>query len=1598
MRRLFAIGIAILSTFVVKAQTISCPSVAPIAISTSGCPNISTSISARSEAVSGTSFAAGGVQHRWYISATGGTDQASSLGVTQLDPVNSRHVSTLSKVFGGSISYWVSAYCVATGVETGRVEVTFTASDPNISIQLTPSGVTPTNYCSEDNVTLTASGAGASPNYEWRLNSSTGTVLSTNASYNPPTGDATYYLLANNSCGSRKTSSVPISIIPRIGPTTVSRTGTGNVCRGTATTTVTASATNAKTFSWTLSNAGSSTLSVGGTNSNTATINWDQNFSGIASISATGFGCNGSSTPSSPLPITVDNPLPVSISITQSKTSVCTGEGIAFWVLSEANVGASPTYKWFVNGLERTTDNASMGPRYLIINNWDYPESYAVTCQVTSNQTGCLSGNPATSNALTVLHNTKQTLSVNINIKPTRYPMTYCKGEIYFEGTSSSGTTSHSVQSWQWKKNNQPVGSNSNTYTPTSANPFLQGDVVTLEITVSPNPCILNADMKASASTNGAPITIRNDVALTDINCNGVTCPTSRCQGAGTTDFNSTASNEDAGTVVWSITNTGTTNGNQINASTGIVTWDAAFNGEATIKVTANGCNGPAVKTKTITVNQSYGQPTLTLSGPSFVCSGSPVVFEAANVTNFGTNPLYRFYVNGDERATEQPQMPNRLILSQWNFINGIDVKCTVTNRDACLTGPSTGESNTIKVYTTLNGAVAITPATPGPRCEGTGTTQFTTTPPIGSITNSYTWNIVGTTSQISQAGLVTWQNGTSGEVEINITPNGCPSAVTKTKTTYTVLPAPSFLGNNNHFACNWEYIVLKPPFLSNENNLINWYDQNNNLLHTGINFPLGFKYQTGTFTYQSEQISTDGCKSTSRGNHNLTVTDDCDDQLNWIETAAFDNQGAVVTASKQYFDFIGAPIQSQAKTFSETGHIFINEPLRNKFDQQVGTGLPLPLSGNTFRYKVGAIWSTENRPYSYLDFDHPTIEGRATNPLPVDQSATGTLGWFYGGSNGLEELTPVTSYPYAIQQFYNDGSGQVKKSASAGDEHRLGKNHELISGVFPVVSELNDYVQKRRDAGIEFNNEVAGLEGQGLQTIVRDENGMYAITIADKAGNVVVTARGATAGDFDFDLTNSVAANNDPLSTDYNPTVYFYILDPQAVAITGSTQFTVEDIMSEVKKPVGQTFAAANGLWPAGFYKLVPLSTATVNVSYKTYWKDISYHFYDQAGRVKAVLSPNGFIQLKTSGMMDAAGTPIVDMTLNKYNHQGTLIQSYETDAGTSVFKYRRDGKIRFSQNALQAANELAGQKGKFSYTHYDQLSRPIESGEYIGTATFASAQSQLEFSNQVIYPIDADGEPDDNLSDDNIKDWVRTYYDNAYGTIPNIPHQQQFVRGSISWTENANIQTWYSYNEYGQVTWIAQKPRALDRTFVTEYTFDFLGNVVQIKNSSYSAGTMLQPFYHHYEYDADQRLTKVYTSVDGTTKNLRASYEYYLRGPLKRIELGNNIQGIDFVYNINGWLTQINHPDKLQDPGDDGNDVFGMILDYYESNQPALFSNIGSFGRGVGQMTSNGKSFNEVSENPTTALPFLKEELIRNLSQIKEKFGKSNEMSSVD
>jgi RHS repeat-associated protein len=157
------------------------------------------------------------------------------------------------------------------------------------------------------------------------------------------------------------------------------------------------------------------------------------------------------------------------------------------------------------------------------------------------------------------------------------------------------------------------------------------------------------------------------------------------------------------------------------------------------------------------------------------------------------------------------------------------------------------------------------------------------------------------------------------------------------------------------------------------------------------------------------------------------------------------------------------------------------------------------------------------------------------------------------------------------------------------------------------------------------------------------------------------------------------------------------------------------------------------------------------------------------------------------------------------------------------------------------------------------------------------------------------------------------------------------------------------YDYDIHGNVANVVYDDPSMDATgtryTLINYDYDLVtGNVKQV---SYQAGKV-DAFYHKYEYDSDNRISKVYTSPDGIEWSEDATYEYYKHGPLARSVLGNyKVQGTDYAYTIQGWLKGVNSNelDETMDMGQDANaslatarDAFGFSLNYYTGDYSAI------------------------------------------------------------
>ena len=284
-----------------------------------------------------------------------------------------------------------------------------------------------------------------------------------------------------------------------------------NVCAGTSVT-FTAVPTNgglSPSYQWKVNGINS------GPNSSTFTYTPSNNdvVTCVLTSSITACISNNPAT-SNTITMTVNPSQPVNVTVTPSQNPVCVGTTVNF-TATPTNGGANPAYQWKVNSVIVGTNN----PVYSYIpNNGDI-----VTCILTSNAT-CPTGNPATSNAITMTVNPN--LPVSISITASSNP--FCQGSsITFTATPTNGGA---TPAYQWQVNSVNVGSGASTYT---YNPSA-GDIVT---------CILTSSLSC---TTGNPATSNSITMVVNSNLPaGVTIAASSnpfCPGSSVT-FTATPTN-----------------------------------------------------------------------------------------------------------------------------------------------------------------------------------------------------------------------------------------------------------------------------------------------------------------------------------------------------------------------------------------------------------------------------------------------------------------------------------------------------------------------------------------------------------------------------------------------------------------------------------------------------------------------------------------------------------------------------------------------------------------------------------------------------------------------------------------------------------------------------------------------------------------------------------------------------------------------------------------------------------------------------------------------------------------------------------------------
>ncbi len=315
--------------------------------------------------------------------------------------------------------------------------------------------------------------------------------------------------------------------------------------------------------------------------------------------------------------------------------------------------------------------------------------------------------------------------------------------------------------------------------------------------------------------------------------------------------------------------------------------------------------------------------------------------------------------------------------------------------------------------------------------------------------------------------------------------------------------------------------------------------------------------------------------------------------------------------------------------------------------------------------------------------------------------------------------------------------------------------------------------------------------------------------------------------------------------------------------------------------------------------------------------------YYYDQADNLIKTVPPKGAHVLTTQAQFDSVTRyreniarydtlqsgfvrPKHTMVTNyRYNSLNQVIQSYQPDYDSvSYVYYDILSRPILSQDGKQR------QQGKHSYTVYDDIGRIVEVGQIENsTPVTRNDATDPTFVNQFL--------------NNGVKSEVTfTWYDRATFPALNQTHLRNRI-AAVSFcpdgdTLHPESATHYSYDIHGNVKRLVQDIPALstyDRQFTAlDYEYDLVsGNV----NRVWFQKGKPEQFGHRYRYDADNRITHVYTSDFFKRKDtawlsqerLEARYFYLPHGALARVELGHKqIQGLDYAYTLQGWLKDIN------------------------------------------------------------------------------------------
>lgn len=364
------------------------------------------------------------------------------------------------------------------------------------------------------------------------------------------------------------------------------------------------------------------------------------------------------------------------------------------------------------------------------------------------------------------------------------------------------------------------------------------------------------------------------------------------------------------------------------------------------------------------------------------------------------------------------------------------------------------------------------------------------------------------------------------------------------------------------------------------------------------------------------------------------------------------------------------------------------------------------------------------------------------------------------------------------------------------------------------------------------------------------------------------------------------------------------------------------------------------------------------------------TYYIYDDFGLLRYVFPPEFSDTFKSSSVTES------------YSRSTSGIQDY-------CYYYDYDARRRMIEKELPGAEPVymvydnrdrlvLTQDGKlrddegsayYLFTLYDQLNRPVVTGQ-CNHGSNTLSQTRIAIQSDATYYVERDNTVDGYDLSDGLPSgfivtdyYTYTYYDD-YSFRSVVSGCSNLIFSSsheiADYDDNDGVSNGYFDRVNGKITgtrslvlddtgnnWISSIIYYDDRyrpiqvhsslypsgTSIISNEFDFAGNIDRTKETQV-LGSETTELITKYSYDHAGRLLETWVSLDQAEEVLLAQNKYNELGELNEKNLHSEagetvLQSVDYLYNIRGWLTNINDIGNYEE-----SDYFAMELKYNESD----------------------------------------------------------------